>query len=133
MYNEAQRVLGKGLSPFSRILLGLVAGLFGVVMVIIAPGMSKPNAIYVFGAFCIVIALMCVFTGKFRNYLGRFIGAISFCISILFLINEVAGGKIFSLSKSEPSVLNAILFFIAFGFPGIWFAIKGKFPIKPND
>ena len=132
MYNAAQRVLGKGLSPFSRIMLGLVSGLFGVVMLIIAPGMSKPLAIYAFGAFCIVIALMCIFTGKVRNYLGRVIGAIVFLISVFFFVNEVMDGKFISFRKSEPSVLNAVFFFFAFGFPGIWFAIKGKFPFKPD-
>jgi hypothetical protein len=133
MYNEAQRVIGKGLSPFSRVLLGLVAGIFGLVMVLIASEMPKPLSIYGFGSFCIVIALMCVFTGKLRNYMGRAIGFIVFLIATYFLANVISGGKLLSSSKAEPSMLNAILFFLAFGVPGIWFAIKGKFPLKPHE
>ncbi|MCO1337014.1 hypothetical protein MO867_22070 [Microbulbifer sp. OS29] len=133
MHNEAQRVIGKGLSLFSRVLLGLVAGLFGVVMVLIAPGMSKPIGIYGFGAFCIAISLLCVFTGKYRNYLGRLVGAVVFAVSMCFLVNEISGSKLISSSKAEPAIINAVLFFLAFGLPGGWFAAKGKFPIKPYE
>ena len=67
MYKSGQHVLNKGLSPFSRILLGSIAGLFGVVMILIAPEMSKPIGIYVFGAFCLIIFVMCITTGVFQG------------------------------------------------------------------
>jgi len=73
MYKSGQDVLNKGLSPFSRILLGSITGLFGVVMILIAPEMSKPFGIYAFGVFCLIIFVMCITTGKLSNYLGRVI------------------------------------------------------------
>ncbi|WP_019027794.1 hypothetical protein [Colwellia piezophila] len=130
MYKSGQHVLNKGLSPFSRILLGSITGLFGVVMILIAPEMSKPIGIYMFGAFCLTIFVMCITTGKIRNYLGRVIGLIAFGLSVWYFIGQLGHGDLLSNKRSEPSIFNAILFFFAFGFPGIWFAIKGKFPIK---
>ncbi|MCU7877699.1 MAG: hypothetical protein KZQ84_13025 [Candidatus Thiodiazotropha sp. (ex Lucinoma borealis)] len=134
MYGEAQKVLGKGLSPFTRWLLGIVTGLFGVMLVLIAPEMTRPFAIYAFGGFfCLTITVMCVTTGKVRNILGRLIGFFVFLLSAFLFIYELLEGKLISGNKSEPSVLNAILFFFAFGLPGIWFAVKGKFPITPHE
>ena len=130
MYKSGQHVLNKGLSPFSRILLGSITGLFGVVMILIAPDMSKPIGIYMFGTFCLIIFVMCITTGKIRNYLGRIIGLTAFGLSIWYFLGQLGGGELISGKRSEPSIFNAILFFFAFGFPGIWFAIKGKFPIK---
>ncbi|WP_100658820.1 hypothetical protein [Alteromonas flava] len=130
MYKSGQEVLNKGLSPFSRILLGSISGLFGVVMILIAPGMSKPIAIYGFGGFCLVIFTMCVTSGKVRNYLGRVVGFIAFCLSIGYFLSQLGDGQLISGQKSEPSIFNAILFFFAFGLPGIWFAVKGKFPVN---
>ena len=132
MYKSGQHVLNKGLSPFSRILLGSITGLFGVVMILIAPEMSKPIGIYVFGAFCLIIFVMCITTGKLRNYLGRVIGLTAFGLSIWYLLGQLGSGELISSKRSEPSIFNAILFFFAFGFPGIWFAIKGKFSIKSD-
>lgn len=132
MYKSGQYVLNKGLSPLSRILLGSITGLFGVVMILIAPEMSKPIGIYVFGALCLTIFVMCITTGKLRNYLGRVIGLTVFGLSIWYLVGQLGNGELILGKRSEPSLFNAILFFFAFGFPGIWFAIKGKFPIKNN-
>jgi hypothetical protein len=130
MYKSGQQVLNRGLSPFSRILLGSITGLFGIVMILIAPEMNKPNGIYMFGAFCLIIFVMCITTGKIRNYLGRVIGLIAFGLSVWYFIGQLGHGDFLSDKRSEPSIINAILFFFAFGLPGIWFAIKGKFPIK---
>jgi hypothetical protein len=133
MYKSGQHALNKGLSPFARILLGCFSGLFGLVMILIAPEMSKPIGIYLFGTFCLIIFVMCITTGKIRNYLGRVIGLTAFGLSIWYFLGQFGGGELISEKRSEPSVLNAILFFFAFGFPGIWFAIKGKFPVKKQN
>lgn len=133
MYKSGQHVLNKGLSPFTRILLGSITGLFGVVMILIAPEMIKPIGIYIFGSFCLAIFTMCITTGKIRNYIGRVIGLIVFGLSIWFFLGQILDGDLISSKRSEPSIINAVLFFFAFGFPGIWFAIKGKFPIKSKS
>ena len=94
MYKSGQHVLNKGLSPFSRILLGSITGLFGVVMILIAPEMSKPIGIYAFGAFCLIIFVMCITTGKLRNYLGRVIGLTAFGLSIWYLLGQLGSGEL---------------------------------------
>lgn len=132
MYRTGQHVLSKGLSPLSRILLGSITSLFGIVMILIAPEMRESVGLYMFGAFCLIIFVMCITTGKIRNTLGRLIGLTAFGLSIWYFLGQFGSGELISGSKSEPSIYNAILFFFAFGFPGIWFAIKGKFPIKKN-
>jgi len=132
VYEQVQEVLGKGLSPGARIFLGLISGLFGLMMILYPPGMTKPIAIYGFGAFCLVICIMCITKGVVRNFLGRVIGAITFCLSMWYFYGEITSGPVVYGSKSQPSVLDAILFFFAFGLPGAWFAIKGHFHRKQN-
>ncbi|REL35376.1 hypothetical protein [Thalassotalea euphylliae] len=73
---------------------------------------------------------MCITTGKIHNYLGRLIGLTAFVLSIWYFLGQLGNGDLVSENRSEPSVINAILFFFAFGFTGLWFAIKGKFPVK---
>ncbi len=118
MYKSGQHVLNKGLSPFSRILLGSITGLFGVVMILIAPDMSKPIGIYMFGTFCLIIFVMCITTGKIRNYLGRIIGLTAFGLSIWYFLGQLEGGELISGKRSEPSIFNAILFFFCFWLSG---------------
>ena len=76
---------------------------------------------------------MCITTGKIRNYLGRVIGLVAFGLSVWYFVGQLGHGDFLSNKRSEPSIVNAMLFFFAFGFPGIWFAIKGKFPIKNKN
>ena len=132
MYGEAQRVIGRGLSPLTRILLGAVSALLGIVMILIALEKSEAFLEFAFGALCLAISLLCIFTGKLRNWLGRFVGLVVFIISAVYFLDQVLNGGSFFSPRSEQSVFNSILFFLTFGLPGIWFTLKGKFPM-PGD
>ncbi|AOT08721.1 hypothetical protein S4054249_13040 [Pseudoalteromonas luteoviolacea] len=96
-------------------------------MILIAPDLSNPIGIYLFGVFCLIIFVMCVTSGKVRNYLGRLVGLIVFGLSIWYFFGQLGNGDFILGKRSEPSMLNSILFFFAFGLPGILFAVKGQF------
>ena len=127
MYREGEEIINRGLSPFSRILLGLFSALFGAVMVITAPDNDKAILFYVFGGFCFLICFACIVKGKARQFLGSIIGVCLFLVSLGYLIHELVGGQFISGSRSEPSIVNAIAFLIFFGIPGLSYALRAKF------
>ena len=136
MYREAQKVLGKGLSPFTRFLLGLVSGFFGVVLIwleYLSKNSQSPYGMYAFGIFCLSISLACITKGIVRKTIGRVIGVTVFVLSGWYLYSMVSAGVASTGSRSEPSIINAILFFFAFGLPGIWYAIFAKFPVNKES
>jgi len=116
MYREAQKILSKGLSPFARLLLGAISGLFGVVLIwleYLSKNSTNPYAMYAFGIFCLCISFACIVKGKVRKFIGRAIGASIFVLSGWYLYSMVTAGVFLSGSRSEPSLINAIFFFIA--------------------
>lgn len=118
MYQEAEEKINEGLSPLSRILLGSMAGVFGVMMDLIAPSDDKQIYYYLFGGFCIAIALACLFKGRIRQFFGSVIGVVLVASSIWYLSSQLlAGGPMFS-ARSDQSVFNAIMFTVFFGIPG---------------
>lgn len=133
MYREAQKILGKGLSPFARILLGFFSALFGVVLIwleYLSTNSQNPYAMYAFGFFCLSISFACIVKGAARKFIGRVIGAAVFLLSGWYLYSMVSTGAFLSGSRSEPSIINAIIFFVVFGLPGIWYAVFVKFPVS---
>ena len=85
---------------------------------------------YAFGIFCLSISFTCIVKGAARKVIGRVIGAAVFILSGWFLYSMVSTGVFISESYSEPSIINAIFFFINFGLPGIWYALFVKFPVS---
>ncbi len=127
MYREAEEKINEGLSPFSRFLLGSVSGLFGLMMILIAPPTDKQIYFYLFGGFCLVISLACIFKGRVRQFLGSLIGVVLAILSIWYLSAQLLeGGPIFS-ARSDQSIFNAIMFTVFFGIPGLTYAAKTKF------
>ena len=127
MYRVAEEIINRGLSPFSRILLGLFSGLFGVVIVITAPDTDKAILFYIFGGLFLLISFACVVQGKLRQILGSIIGICLFLVSLIYLIYEILSGPLISGSRAEPSTINAILFLIFFGIPGLRYVLKNMF------
>lgn len=127
MYREAEDTINKGLSPFSRILLGSVSGLFGLMMILIAPPTDKEIYFYLFGGFCLIISLACIFKGRIRQFLGSLIGVVLAILSIWYLSSQLLeNGPLFS-ARSDQSIFNAILFTVFFGIPGVTYVAKTKF------
>jgi uncharacterized membrane protein len=130
MYREAEEQINKGLSPFARILLGLVSGLFGLMMIGIAPDTDKQIYFYLFGGFCLAICFACIFKGRVRQFLGSIIGVCLVVLSVWYLVSQVLGGGPLFSARSDQSILNAALFFIFFGLPGLSYVIRAKFGLS---
>jgi len=133
LYKAAEQEINKGLSPFARFILGFFSGLFGMVMVLIAPPASKAILFYAFGGFCLLICLATLTKGKVRQFIGSVIGCVLFVLSGWYMFSQITTGPIISGSRSEPSVINSVFFFIAFGIPGISYTIKTKFGRSKNE
>jgi hypothetical protein len=131
VYKIAEEHIRAGLSPFARFILGLFAALAGVVMIVVAPPTEKAILFYAFGGFCLLIAVACVTRGRLRQLLGSIIGCGLFGLSAFILYTELRAGPLISGHRGEPSVVGAVAFFLAFGVPGISYAIHARFGI-PN-
>jgi hypothetical protein len=125
MYKVAEeQITRRGLSPFARYSLGAVAAAFGVMMFAIAPANASFD---VFGIFCLLISAACVTTGRVRQCLGSFIGVVLLVLSGWYLYTQLTAGPVVSSRHSDPSVLNAWLFFLGFGLPGAAYAVRVRF------
>ncbi|RZU38689.1 hypothetical protein EV700_2624 [Fluviicoccus keumensis] len=133
MYSAGKEVLEQGLSLFSRILLGVVAGLFGVGMIFMGHAAKAPWFFYVFGSFCLFITVACITTGKVRVFFGRLIGALVFMAAAWYLVSELSSGPIISGMDADPSILNAAKFFILAGIPGLGYALFARFSPRESD
>lgn len=130
MYKLGEKIIKEGLSPVSRILLGTVSALFGLIMMGTASGTADPFVATMIGAFCFAITLACATWGRVRQFMGSFIGIALFCLSLVYLWSQATGGPQLWGSRSEPSVLNAVLFVIFLGVPGITYAAAARFGLR---
>lgn len=127
MYKAAEEYINRGLSLISRFILGLFSALFGMVMVLVAPPTGEAVFFYAFGIFCLLISIACITKGRVRQFVGSVIGSVLLVLSGWYLYSEITGGPFFSGRRSDPSVANALFFFVAFGIPGAAYALKTKF------
>jgi hypothetical protein len=133
MYREAEEAINQGLSPFARILLGSVSGLFGLMMIFIAPPTDKQVYFYLFGGFCLAISFACIFKGWVRQFLGSLIGLCLVIVSGWYLVSQlIQGGPLFS-ARSEQSLFNAVLFALFFGIPGLAYMLKARFGLSKKS
>lgn len=110
-----------------RLILSFFAGLFGVVMILIAPSAVKPIGHYLFGAFCLGIAIACFVRGRIQRVIGSFIASAILVVTVWYLFTEISGGVVVSGSRSRPSVINAILALVAFGLPAAVYLRRARF------
>jgi len=127
MYREAEKRINEELSPFSRILLGGVSGLFGLMMILIALPTEKQIYFYFFAGFCLAVSFACVFKGRVRQFLGSVIGSALVLLSIFYLFSQLLGGGPLFSARSGQSIFNAFMFAILFGIPGLAYVAKAKF------
>ena len=130
MYEQANKTINQGLSLGARITLGLISGLFGVVMLLIAPPTDKAIYFYLFGAFCLFITVACVTRGRVRQFVGSVIGSAVFIMGLAYLVSELTAGVYWSSRRSEPSVFNALLYLFFIGLPGAAYAYKARFGFR---
>jgi hypothetical protein len=127
MYEDAESKIRGGLSFGARLVLGSFAALFGGLMLVMAPDSGVPLGFLSFGVFCLAIALACATRGRLRQFAGSSLAVGVLGISIWYLWSQVAGGTIVSGSRSQPSLLNAIFFFVAFGLPSASYLYFARF------
>ena len=132
MYGRANESINQGLSFGARLVLGLVAGLFGCVMFLAAPSSSDPKAIgfYAFGVFCMLITAACFTSGRVRQFIGSVIGCAIFLVGVAYLISELSGGVLLPGSRANPSAYNAIKYCLFIGIPGVVYAYKVRFGFR---
>jgi len=129
MYEQAETSINAGLSLGARIVLALFAALFGVVMIAIASPETGSKAVffYGFGALCLAIAVVCVVRGRVRQFIGSVIGLCILVAGVWYLATQLHAGPLVSGSRSQPSVLNAVLFNVVFGLPSIAYIWRTRF------
>lgn len=134
MYDKAHKAINRGLGRGARIVIGSISILVGLGMLAIAPDTEKAFAFHVFAGFCLLIALTCFSRGRVRQFIGSIIGCTLFLIALYYLGHELLTGPVFSSSRSKPSIVNAALFFVFIGLPGVTFAWKTQFGFRtPHD
>ena len=134
MYEAANEKINEGLGLGARIFIGAIAGLFGIFMVLAGMGPERSLGSIVFGAFCLMIAIVCATRGRVRQFFGSFIGTVIFLVGIAYLVHELKAGPLVSDSRAKPSAVNAILYLVFIGIPGATYAWKARFgfPRKPD-
>lgn len=133
LYERANKIItNQGLSLGARLLLGLVAGLFGAVMFLAAPPGTDSKAIgfYAFGLLCLLIAIACFTSGRVRQFIGSVIGCSIFLVGITYLVAELSGGKLWD--STNPSAYNAAKYLLFIGIPGIVYAYKVRFGFRKS-
>ena len=110
-----------------RLILSFFAGLFGVVMVLIAPSAEKPIGLYLFGAFCLGVAAVCFVRGRIQRVIGSFVASAVLGVTGWYLFTEISAGAVVSGSRSRPSVINALLALVAFGIPAAVYLRRARF------
>jgi len=128
--SEPQR---KGTGLAFRLILSAFAALFGVMMLLIAPSAAKPLGHYIFGAFCLSIAAVCFTSGRVQQFIGSAIASAVVAVTVWYLVSELTGGPLFSGSRAEPSVINAIFALVAFGGPAAAYLMKARFGFGAQD
>ena len=132
IHKQAEVTINQGLSLGARILLGLFATLFGVVMILTAPPEAGAKAMifYALGAFCLLIAIACLTQGRARQFVGSIIGSAIFLAGIAYLCSELMHGVFWSTPLSEPSAFQAVLYLVFIGYPGASYAYRTGFGFR---
>jgi hypothetical protein len=119
-----------GMSRGSRSVLGCFALLFAAIFAYseqLAPS-KAPLLVYGLAAFCGLIGVAC-FSRTWRGPAVRIIGFTVFLAYASYLVYELVRepAKPYA-NRSEPHWLNAIEGLVVFGLPGLYVAVRGKYP-----
>jgi hypothetical protein len=118
------------MSRSSRWVLGCFALLFAGIFIYADRITPSENSLLLYGpvAFCGLIAVAC-FTRTWRGPAVRIIGFAVFIAYVSYLVYELIRepAKPYA-GMSEPHWLNAIIGLVAFGLPGLYVTVRGKYP-----
>lgn len=127
MYKEAEEVIKRGLSPGARRFLAFFSGFIGTGLYLIALNSKAPIPFFAFGTFCNLIVMVCITKGKIRQFIGSIIGTLIFLFAFIYIYSQLTNGPLNSGARSEPSIINSIVFMLVFGVPSLIYALKTKF------
>ena len=113
----------------ARIVIAVFALLFGAIMFLhgTTADPDKSSSSYAFGAFCVFIGAASLLNGRPAQFCGSVVGSCVFVAAIIYLGHELLSGPVTSGSLGRPSIINACLFLVVFGLPGIFYAANAKF------
>jgi hypothetical protein len=117
------------MSKGARAFLGIIALLLGALMAAVAPDDDKRVFFYGFTVFCTLMAAVCFTQGRARQFFGSVFGSSVFLIGVWYLATQLQSGPLYSGARSQPSVVNAVLFLVIFGIPGIVYAWRARFGV----
>jgi hypothetical protein len=118
----------------ARIFIAAAAALFGLIMFLHGTTADPDKAwfSYAFGAFCLFIAAASVLKGRAARFCGSVVGSCIFVAGLCYLGYGLFKGHAVSATQAEPSILNAGLFMMTFGIPGLIYAIKTRFGFRES-
>jgi hypothetical protein len=99
---------------FPRIFLGLVSGLFGMLMIAIAPEL-QPTAHYLFGGFCFAVAISSITDGQVGRFAKSCVALVVFVTSIWFAVDIGIATQKANESLVEPPFVLALSCLAVFG------------------
>lgn len=123
----------RGLGIVSRGIIAFFSTFFGIGLIITEWNGAKSVGVYAIGIFCLIVGFVCITRGHIQKFFGSIIGSTVFIASIMYIYFELKTGNFLSHNRSEPSLFNAILFFIVFGLAGLSYTTYAKFGIKKKD
>lgn len=94
---------------------------------IAAAALSGQRFFYTLGVIFLLIATALYTNARLAYFLGSVVGSGAFVFGLVYLINEMISGPLFAEKGSDPSKMNALMFFIVFALPGAAFAISTRF------
>ena len=117
------------MSRGARWLLGIFSLFFAGTFVLTASSSPHPLAVWACAGFCVLSSLAC-FSSVARGPAIRVIGSVVFLLYVVYLILEVRKGlwRPYEGQGSEHWV-NAIKGLFVFGLPGLYVALRGRYPI----
>lgn len=117
------------MSLWARLVIAAGAILLGAMMFLhgTTADSDKSWFSYVFGAFCLFIAAASLLRGRVAQFCGSVVGTGVFVAGVVYLGHELRFGQAVSGSRGEPSIVNACLFLLVFGLPGILYAVQARF------
>lgn len=98
-----------------RIILAAFSLLFGLMLALWASGDEGSWFRWLPAAFCFAIAVTCIARGRLAHFFGGLIALSVICAGLAYLVEMWLAGPTSTGRKSDPSLINAVLFCVAFG------------------
>jgi hypothetical protein len=125
MHRDAEERMAQGFGWGPRLAIG-IAALLGAACVASAARYSEsPVVVVVVATVFACLGLACLLPPRWANPFGRIVGAAIFLACVGYLYEEFAAGNWYD-GDDNTHAFNATLALIAFGLPGGYYAVFGR-------